>query len=159
MNTNQGPILSICSPSKSPKCFWILSSGWPFSFWQTCKLLWLQHECSSFLMPNPTVLIMRRAVACTYFMPQKVCDRADCGANCLLRVHECVRLTNINCYIGIPGVQTQLGMWNNAVCLFAFLSELLISDPSAVAAIERPDKTHIVCVAVIMLLTRTSQAC
>lgn len=32
-------------------------------------------------------------------------------------------------------------MCNNAVCLLASLSELLISELSAAAAIERPDKT------------------
>ncbi len=75
----------------------------------------------------------------------------------MLGVYVCL---HNNQYIGIPGVQTQLAMYNNVIGLSASVSELLISESSAVTAIERPDKNRLcLCVAVIMLLTRTSQAC
>lgn len=49
MNTSyiqQRLILSVCSLFHSSKWSLILSSGWPLSRWQTCKLLWLLAEPS-----------------------------------------------------------------------------------------------------------------
>lgn len=57
----------------------------------------------------------------------------------------CMSVCTTPAYICIPGVQTQLAMCNNVICLFASLSELLISELSAAAATERPDKTARVC--------------
>lgn len=162
MNTShihQRLILPICSRFHSSKCSFN-SFLWSTSFSLTDLYIavtagWAKMP-SSFLTAEPTrLLIMRSAAHRTHVTPQKVCGRAHRGGYTLFYV--CVSLHN-NHYIGIPGVQTQLAMCNNVICLFASLSELLISEPSAVTAIERPDKNRL-CVAVIMLLTRTSQAC